>query len=116
MTQIFKPIPLATLQGTFKKLRKPKPQLALTIQNAMVAARPAANQHQRCVTLAPGSVQQIVQFLSDLNSQLSSSPVSDGYQLANIRTLLLDWLYYAQSLGIKTLSSNINQAQSLARD
>lgn len=89
----------ATLELTFKTLRKRKPSLALQIQNALVSVYPHNDYHTAFTAaelpLCPKTINEIAQALLALSEELLASNNQQRNDLIMVRSLLLDWLMLA---------------------
>lgn len=89
----------ATLELTFKMLRKRQPSLALHIQNALVSVYPHNDYHTAFTAaelpLSVITINRIAQALAELSDELLISPAQQRHDLVVVRSLLLDWLMLA---------------------
>lgn len=88
----------ATLELTFKMLRKRQPSLALHIQNALVSVYPRNDYHTAFTAaelpLSASTITRIAQALFVLSEELLASN-NQRSELVIVRSLLLDWLMLA---------------------
>ncbi len=106
---------VACLDLTFRLLRREKPQLALLIQNIL---EPARHEHgndfyeqQLSIELAVDKVCLIVEFLAETGEAAAHNQQQSKEELIAIRSVLLDWLLYAQSFEPLESSTDKNQIQ-----
>ncbi|MFT3931421.1 MAG: hypothetical protein QM709_14115 [Spongiibacteraceae bacterium] len=89
----------ATLELTFKLLRKRKPALALHIQNALVSVYPRSDYHTAFTAaelpLHADTINEIAQALLVLSEELLCNRQQQRNDLIIVRSLLLDWLMLA---------------------
>ncbi len=89
----------ATLELTFKMLRRRRPSLALQIQNALVSVYAPHDYHTAFTAtelpLTAETIQYIAQALLTLSEELLSAGHRQRGDLILVRSLLLDWMMLA---------------------
>ncbi len=89
----------ATLELTFKMLRKRQPSLALQIQNALVSVYPHNDYHTAFTAaelpLSAATINRTAQALFVLSEELVAAGNQQRNDLIMVRSLLLDWLMLA---------------------
>ena len=98
--QINKRFPKETLELSFKHLREPYPALALLLQNQLVRATQKHKtnpENDLPLALTTQEASEIIVTLSMIAEKRADNDHSSKEQLIELRSLLLDWLIYAQS-------------------
>lgn len=89
----------ATLELTFKLLRKKQPSLALQIQNALVSIYPRNDYHTAFTAaelpLRTETINRVARALLVLSEEMLNAGSSQRNDLIIVRSLLLDWLMLA---------------------
>jgi hypothetical protein len=90
----------SSLQQTFYLLRQGHPSLALAVQNIIAHSKLSLlpEQHDEAIemSLEAEMVSDIICSLSDIGDQACHSDNQSEQQLITLRTVLLEWLVYAQ--------------------
>jgi hypothetical protein len=89
-----------TLELTFRILRKRRPALALSIQNALAIAYARDDYHTALsadeLPLERIVIDEVIQALSTLGNQQVGNGHTDRTEQVVVRSLLLDWLMLAR--------------------
>lgn len=97
---IEKQFPRETLSLSFSLLRAEHPTLALIVQNKLYEAdapKKTKNSEYLWLCLEAQQTADIITALSEIGEHAAQSSKHSQEELITIRSLLLDWLFFAQS-------------------
>ena len=86
-----------SLEKCFELLRENSPSLAILIQNALMECNQRFPESQVSLQLDEITVNHIVAKLSEIGEAAAVTNRSPKTELIKIRSVLMDWMVYAQS-------------------